>query len=88
MNTNIVLDNENPKALFSLDESKSFYWIAVDLPAFSDKTEIVAQRNELVVKGEQTFFRCRTQNKKIKASYQNGVLWLLLPKTEMESRYL
>lgn len=88
MNLNIVLDDENPKALFSLEESKSFYWIAVDLPALSQKTEIIAQKNELVVKGEQTFFRCRAQDKKIKTSYQNGVLWLMLPKTEIESRYL
>lgn len=92
MSTTTALDNENPKALFSLEESKSFYWIAVDMPGLSDKTEIVAQNNELLVRGEQTFFRCRTKDKKIKASYQNGVLWLLLPKLQpklqMEGEYL
>lgn len=89
MSTTIAIDNENPKALFSLEESKSFYRIAVDMPGLSDKTEIVTQNNELLVSGgEQTFFRCRTKDKKIKASYQNGVLWLLLPKLQMEAEYL
>lgn len=68
--------------LFSLEESDSYYMVALDLPSLPSEAEIFTDKRELVVEGKenQLFFRCRPQGQAIRASYQDGRLWLLLPK--------
>lgn len=90
--TNAIASSENapPSAMFSLEESMSHYLVSIDIPTIpAAETEILCKRNELIVEGKgvesptdqkQTYFRCRSNGRGIRASYQDGVLWLLLPK--------
>ena len=90
-----LLDPKSQPALFSLEESESHYLVALDIPTIpAEETEILSRKNELVVEGisardqlraKQIFFRCRPKGKGIKASYKDGILWLLLPKSGLST---
>ncbi len=75
-------------AMFSLDESTSHYLVAVDIPTIpAAATQILSTKEGLVIESlandqhtKQTIFRWQPKGKGIKATYENGVLWLLLPK--------
>ena len=77
------------RAMFSLTETETQYLVAVDIPSIpSLDTEIVATRSQLSIEGyaensdhKQTVFKLLPKGKLIKSVYQNGVLWLILPKT-------
>ncbi len=78
-------------AMFSLAESELDYVVAVDIPTIPAwATEISSCNGELTVEGEsqdsherQTIFRMFSQGKGIKAAYMKGVLYLVLPKTQV-----
>lgn len=83
---------QEASAMFSVLESDFHYWIAVDLPTLpSTATEIVRSKEGLTVEGrmgdigqKQAVFRCLPKGRGIKATYIDGVLWLLLPKSLAE----
>ena len=75
-------------AIFELKEFESFYLLAIDLPSLED-TEIAAGTDQKNIqrievrkhhKVPQVFFRCETVGTKVKSYYQDGVLWVVLPK--------
>lgn len=97
LSTEGLINNPLTRPLFSIEEVDSHYLLAVDVPSIpAADTEIYSKRNVLIVEGEsledqsmkQIFFQCRAQGKGIKAQYQNGVLWLLLPKEQFTSAKL
>jgi hypothetical protein len=79
--------------MFSLEESDSYYLVAVDIPNIpSLSTEILTSKGELTIEGQstesnepQTVLRLLPKGKNIKTIYKDGVLWLLLPKFKVES---
>ncbi len=81
----------NP-AMFSLEESDSYYLVAVDIPSIpAQGSEIFLSQGQLTVESRsedsqerQTIFRMMPQGKGIKTVYMNGILYLLLPKTKKE----
>ncbi|MDZ4662748.1 MAG: Hsp20/alpha crystallin family protein [Pseudomonadota bacterium] len=87
------LSKQNNSAMFSLNESASHYLVAVDIPTIPTKsTQILTTKEGLVIEGfregsesKQTVFRWQPQGKGVKATNENGVLWLLLPKLISEA---
>lgn len=85
------LVTNNASAVFSLEESESYYLVSIDIPIISATgTKILTKKNEILIEGNEnniakekkTFFRCHSQSGGMKAAYQDGMLWLLLPKIQ------
>jgi hypothetical protein len=74
--------------MFSLNEQDSYYVVSIDLPTLpSNHTQIRATSELLAIEAPpqdsldtKTYFRMLKKGEGIKTVYQDGVLWLLLPK--------
>ena len=77
--------------IFHLEEYESYYLFSIDLPSlqFSD-LDLEAGTNKLKLTGKRNessppsvLFQCDFSSRKVKAYYQNGVLWVVLPKNPL-----
>lgn len=86
--------NETMPAIpvFDLQESENHYVIAIDLPSAPISGTEIEVRDDLLqvlmncqseVEKRNILFRCQSKRNVIRAKYQNGVLWVLLPKEEI-----
>ncbi len=77
-------------AMFSLEETESYYILALDIPTipavdtqvFTSKFKINVDCRSENPQGRQTLFRMFSRNEEIRSLYINGVLYLFLPKNK------
>lgn len=87
------LKNETPylksnPSLFSIIESDDHYLLSIDLPTLpTEKAEVFCNSRELLIEGVvkgcpglQKIFDFRSAHGSVEAIYNNGVLYLALPK--------
>lgn len=87
--SNFLLHHINEIPLFSVRETPSHYLVAVDLPNLSTDEMYIREKNKnIYVEGinkneptrKQTYFYFHPESKNCQTIYQDGILWLAMPK--------
>ena len=84
------LNLQNP-ALFTLVETDTNYLVAIDIPNLpTEHSAIIQDRNQLTVESacansiqNQIAFRWISHNHNVEIACKDGLLWLVLPKTNL-----